>query len=112
MRKKLFAQSNEYRIVNDAFIFAVIQFIEGDYAKRLSDEAIAQIIVLKAYYIQFKTFMYLKVASASINPKKLLRYPSDKLVLLEIARQIESTYKRVKRQRRPCWTWPLVIGPY
>ena len=71
--------------MNDAFIFVVIQFIEGDYAKRLYDEAIAKIIVVKAYYIQFKTFMYLRVGGASINPKKFPRYPSDKPVLLEIA---------------------------
>ena len=43
---------------------------------------------------------------------KLPRYPSDKLVLLEITQQIESTYERVNRQWRPCWAWPLVIGPY
>ena len=97
VRKKLSAQSKEYRIVNDTFIFVVIQFIEGDYAKRLSDEEKAQIIVLKAYFIQFKTFTYLWVVGASINPKKLARYPSDKLVLLEIVWQIESSYERVKR---------------
>ena len=65
--------------------FSIIQFIEGDYGKRLSDEAKAQITVLDTYFIQFKTCTYLWVASASINPKKLPRYPSDKLVLLEIS---------------------------
>ena len=78
----------------------------------MSDEAIAQIIALEAYYIHFKTFTYLWIADASVNPKKLPRYPSDKLVLLEMARQIESMYDRVRKQRRPCWTWPMVIGPY
>ena len=57
-------------------------------------------------------FTYLQVASALVNPKKLPRYPSDKLVLLEISWQIESAYEKIKRQQRPCWTWPLVIGVY
>lgn len=83
--------------MNDGFIFVIIQFIGGDYGKRLSDEAKAQIIVLRAYFIQFKTFTYLQVASASINPKKLPRYRSDKLVLLEISWKIESTYEKIKR---------------
>ena len=39
VKKKLSVQSKEYIIVNDAFIFAIIRFIEGDYGKRLSDEA-------------------------------------------------------------------------
>lgn len=70
--------------MNNAFIFTIIQSIEGDYEKWLSDEATAQIIALRAYYIQFKTFTYLRVAGTSVNPKKLPRYPSDKLILLEI----------------------------
>ena len=88
--------------MNNAFIFAIIRFIEGDYGKRLSDEAKAQIIIIGVYFIQFKTFTYMGIASASINPKKLPRYPSNKLILLEIAMQIESAYERVKRQQRPC----------
>lgn len=98
MKKKLSGQRKEYIIVNDAFIFTVIRFIEGDYVKRLSSEVVAQLITLGAYYIQFKTFTYLRVAGATINPRKLPRYPSDRLVLLEIPRQIESTYDRVRRQ--------------
>lgn len=85
VRKKLSEKSKEYRIVNDAFIFVVIQFIEGDYTKRLFDDVVAQVTTLGEYYIQFKTFTYLRVAGATINPKKLPRYPSDKLVLLEIS---------------------------
>ena len=34
-------KSTEYRIVNDMFIFEVIWFIKGDYAKILLVEAIA-----------------------------------------------------------------------
>ena len=39
VKKKLSTQSKEYRIMNDTFIFAIIQFIKGDYGKRLFDEA-------------------------------------------------------------------------
>ena len=37
VKKKLSPQRKEYRIVNDAFIFAIIRFIDGDYGKRLSN---------------------------------------------------------------------------
>ena len=85
MKKKLLDQSKEYKIVKDAFIFSIIIFIEGDYTKRILDDAMAHIIVLKAYFIQFRTFTYLRVAGTTANSKKLLRYPCDRLVLLEIA---------------------------
>ena len=71
--------------MNDAFIFAVIQFIEGVYVKRLSNEAKVKIIAPRAYFIQFKIYTYLQVVGASVNPKKLPKYPSDKLVLLKIS---------------------------
>ena len=98
MKKKLSPQRKEYKIVNDAFIFAIIRFIEGDYAKRLSDQAKDQITTIGAYFIQFQTFTYIWVGGASINPKKLPRYPSDKLVIMELSRQIKSAYERVKKQ--------------
>ena len=50
-----------------------------------SKEAIAKIIEIGAYYIQFKTFTYLRVAGTTINPKKIPRYPCDRLIFLEIA---------------------------
>ena len=52
---------------------------------RLLDEAVVQLTTLGAYYIQFKTFMYLRVVDAIINLRKLPRYPNDRLVLLEFA---------------------------
>ena len=85
MKKRVSKKRKEYIIVNDAFIFTIIQFIEVDYVKRLLDDAVAHILLVKAYYTQFRTFTYVRVASTTINPKKLLRYPSDRLVLLEIS---------------------------
>ncbi len=49
-------QSVEYRVVNYGFIFSIIRFIEGDYAKRMLVEATSWIAHVGAYYIQFKTF--------------------------------------------------------
>ena len=112
VKKKLSPQSKEYRIVNDAFVFAIIRFIEGNYAKRLSDQAKDHITTIGAYFIQFRTFTYIRIGGASINPKKLPRYPSDKLVIMELSRQIESAYEMVKKQRRPCWEWSLTVGAY
>ena len=98
--------------MNDAFIFAIIQFIEDDYAKRMSDEASINIIKIYAYYIQFKTFTYLRVVGVTINPKKLLRYLSNRLILLEIAKQLTFVYDRGRRQHKKTWVWPITIGAF
>ena len=78
----------------------------------MSVEAIARIAKIGAYYIQFKTFTYLRVASMMVNPKKLLRYPSNRLILLEIARQLTSAYDRVRKQHKKTWVWPITIGAF
>ena len=51
VKKKLSPQRKEYRIVNDAFIFTIIWFIEGDYVKRILEEATTKISLGGAYYI-------------------------------------------------------------
>ena len=54
--------------------------------KIFSDDVVAQILLVGAYYIQFRKFTYLRVVGTIVNPKKLLRYTSDRLVLLDISR--------------------------
>lgn len=49
VKKNLSDQSKEFGIVNDAFIFAIIHFIEGDYAKRISIEATKRIENIGTY---------------------------------------------------------------
>ena len=47
-----------------------------------------------------------------VNPKKLSRYPSDRLILLEIARQLTSAYDNVRKQHKKTWVWPITIGEF
>ena len=49
------------------------------------DDAVAQMLLVGAYYIQFQTFAYLRVVGTTINPKNLPRFPSDRIILLEIS---------------------------
>ena len=78
----------------------------------MSEEEIAKISEVGAYYIQFRTFTYLREVGTTINPKKLLRYPSDKIILVEISRQLLSAYDRVRKQLKICWTWLMTIRPF
>ena len=50
------------------------------------NEAKVQITALGAYFIYFQIFTYIQVGGVFINPKKLPRYPSDKLVIMKISR--------------------------
>ena len=52
----------------------------------MSVEAATRIVDIGTYYIQFKKITYLRVDGTMVNLKKLSRYPSDRLILLEIVR--------------------------
>jgi hypothetical protein len=76
------------------------------------EEVAAKISEVGAYYIQHQTFTYLRVSGTNINPKKLPRYPSDRLILFDISRQLVSTYNIVQRQHKATWAWPIAIGSF
>ena len=61
--------------------------------------------------MQFKTFTYIRVAGSEVKPKKLPRYPPDCLILLEITKQLEMAYNKVKAKRWKTWSWTISIGP-
>lgn len=85
VKKQLRDDSPKYRIVNDVFIYIIIQFTKGEYAKRLSVEATTRVKEIRGIFLQFRTFTYIRVSGSLACPKKLPRYPSDRLILLEIA---------------------------
>ena len=99
-------------IVNDCFIFVVILVIEGDYAKWMLVEVATRITKINAYYIQFKTFTYLRVADTLVNANKLPIYPYDRLILMEIARKITFVYVKVRKQNKKTRVWPITIGAF
>ena len=78
----------------------------------MSLEEVARIIEISAYYIQFKTFTYLRVVGTTVNPKKLANYLCDRLILLEITQQLLSAYERVRKKNKKTWVWPITIGPF
>ena len=83
----------------------MIRFIEGDYVKRLLVEVMSSIKKLGGIFLQFKTFTYLQVLGSLVCPKKLPRYPSNHLILIEIVRHILTTYDKVRSKKRKIWNW-------
>lgn len=71
VKKKLPFKSPEYRLINDGFIFSIIWFIERDYAKRMSIEAIVRIKKIGVYFIQLNTFSYIQVVGTLLCPEKI-----------------------------------------
>ena len=63
-----------------------------------------------SWFIQFPQFTYIRVAGSTICPKRLPRYPPDKVVLMELARQLEHNDKIMKLRGEAGVPLSLVIG--
>ena len=74
----------------------MVTILQGTPTKRLSSKVEARIKKFGSWFIQFPQFTYIRVAGSTVCPKRLPRYPPDKVVLLELARQLEH-YDRILR---------------
>ncbi|KAH9323691.1 hypothetical protein KI387_018330, partial [Taxus chinensis] len=75
--------NRNFRRVNDAFTMYVVRLLEGDTARRFSDEAMNLISCYGAYFIQFRKFSYIRLADYESTPLRLPMFCNDKMALIE-----------------------------
>ncbi|KAH9315863.1 hypothetical protein KI387_024490, partial [Taxus chinensis] len=63
--------NRNFRRVNDAFTMYVVRLLEGDTARRFSDEAMTLISHYGAYFIQFRKFSYIRLTGYEGTPLRL-----------------------------------------
>ena len=86
--------------MNNGFIFSIIWFFEGNYAKSFYVEAITKVVEVGGFLIQLITFTYIQVAGTLLITKMFLHYLSDRLLLLEIARKLALAYDRIRNMHK------------
>lgn len=79
----------EYYRVNDAFIGHIIRLIAGDFERRVSLSARTLLKQYAFLFIKFPKFMYIRAQGFSERPNRLPRYPNDRIILLELSRQLQ-----------------------
>ena len=78
--------TKDYKMFYDSFSMKTVRILQGTPVKRLSLEV--EVIVKKygSWFIQFSQFTYIRVAGSTVCPKRLPRYPPNKIVLMKLAR--------------------------
>ena len=87
-----------------------VRVLQGTLATRLSPEEKAKIKKYGSWFIQFSQFTFIRVAGSTICPKRLPRYPPDKVVLMELARQLEHYDRIMKLECETGITFSFGIG--
>lgn len=99
-----------YRRVNDAFTMHIVRTLQGSTHIRLSKEAMKLIKKYGFWYTQFPKFTYLRIQGCSSYAYRLPRYPTDRMVLLEVSRQSLEYDAIEKRRKKAKTTFPIMIG--
>jgi len=89
-----------------------VRELQGNTALWISPEAASLIKIYVSYFIQYPRFAYLRVGRFDGYPYKLPRYVDDKMVLIELCRQIGSLNKKCKDKRKPGIPFPIGLSHY
>lgn len=88
-------QGSHFRRVNDAFFFVWKCMFDKDLQKkRLSEATYNRVSHFGCVFLQFPTFTYIRIGCFTSEPFILSRYPSDKIVLMELRRQLIHVHEK------------------
>lgn len=102
--------TKDCKMFYDAFAMKVVRILQGTPAKRLSLEAEKQIKKYGSWFIQFSQFTYIRAVGSTVCPKRLPRFPTDRIILIELMRQLWHYDKIIKQRGEVGITFPFVIG--
>ncbi|KAH9331307.1 hypothetical protein KI387_003415 [Taxus chinensis] len=104
---------DHFRRVNDAFFYEnICQLNPGLRKTRVSDEAWTEVSKWGCIFLQFKKFTYLRTVMYSGEPFRLPRYPGDRLILIELVRQLLDFHKFQQSKHKAAVSFPISIGRY
>lgn len=89
-----------YKRVNDAFTMHITRTLQGGIHQRLSPQAKELIEKFGVWFIQFPKFTYIRIQGCSCPSYMLPRYPTDRLILIELVRQLIAYNKVQKNNTR------------
>lgn len=100
----------QYERTNDAFTMRLVRLMQGGLHIRLSKQATILVQRYGAWFIQFPRFSYIRIASFDGAPHRLPRYPTDKIVLMEVARQSRPDGILLRDSKQAQFAFPMMIG--
>lgn len=104
---------HHFRRVNDAFFTHYMCLFDKEIQnKRVSDEAWKVVSKHGCIFFQFPTFTYIKIGCFDREPFMLPRYPSNKIILIEMACQISSIHEHQSRAHKTGLKFSIAIGRY
>lgn len=103
-------QKRDYKWGNDAFIMKIVQTLSKDYHKRMSLSVKAFIKNFEYWFIQFPKFTYIRAKGFSRFLYCFPRYPSDRIILLELNRKLQTTHSLLQYKHCARVPYPIAFG--
>ncbi|XP_059070319.1 uncharacterized protein LOC131070828 [Cryptomeria japonica] len=88
----------------------LVRLMQGGLHIRLLEQATILVQRYGFWFIQFPRFSYIRIAGSKGAPVRLLRYSTQKIVILEVARQSRSVNSLLKDKKQSRFAFPIIIG--
>ncbi|KAH9303626.1 hypothetical protein KI387_008030, partial [Taxus chinensis] len=107
------ACEKDFKVVNNEFFYDFIYRLDKDLkANRVSKGAWGVVSKVGSLIIQFANKTYLKVTGFSGEPAKLPRYPNDRLITIELSRQLVELHDLQSKRHKSVGFFPITVGHY
>lgn len=105
-------QSHYRRVKDYLFGSFMCQFDKKLHNSRVSEVSWMKVNEYGCLFLQFPTFTYLVVGCFEGVPYVLPRYPTDKIILMELVRKIITMHSRQLEAHKTGFKFPLIIESY
>ncbi|KAH9321752.1 hypothetical protein KI387_016391, partial [Taxus chinensis] len=107
------ACEKDFKVINDDFFYDFICRLDKDLkTHRVSKEAWDAVSKIGSLFIQFADFTYLRVTGFSREPIKMPRYPSDRVITMELSRQLVELHDLQLKRHKSTGFFPITVGYY
>lgn len=101
--------TSHFKRVNDAFTMYITRTLQWRVQKRISKEAQELIEEYGFWFVQFPKFTYLRLSGHHSYAYQLPRYPTNRMIMLEVSRQLIA-YDKIIRKKKRGLHFPIVMG--
>lgn len=104
---------NDFVIRNDGWEFVIYKELKGDVTvPRISNSAQQALKRHGDFFVHHQHYSYIRIYGSNIEPYQLPRYVSNRLMLMEMMRQLTHLHERVWHKKSTTTNLPIQVGEY
>jgi len=104
---------NSFAMRNDGWEYQIYKEIKGEVTvARISNSAQDALRKHGDFFVHHQDYSYIRLYGSTVEPHQLLRYVSNKLLLMEMMRQLAHLHENVWQKKSTTSNLSIIVGEY